>query len=181
MFGCRRGGNLALLKQLGSELAFAVHGLASATLEGVAVSSTRIRDTIRAGDLALAGRLLGRPYTLEGKVIAGDQIGRQIGFPTANLDTMNLVMPSNGVYAVLAQVNGQTHPAVLNIGTRPTLNSSVPRHRVEAHLLHFSEDIYGASMEILFKARLRAEQRFASFAELKAQIARDIAAAQAVF
>ena len=179
-FGYRRGGNLELLNQLGGELGFQTYGLPSVSVEGVTVSSTRIRDAIRAGHLVLAGELLGRPYSLEGKVVAGDRIGSQIGFPTANLDTTNLVLPPHGVYAVHAQVNHRSYPAVLNIGHRPTLNSPRPRLQVEAHLLDVALDLYGARLEVFFKAHLRPEQRFASLDELKAQIARDITAAKAV-
>ena len=179
-FGYRRGGNLELLNQLGGELGFQTYGLPAVSVAGVTVSSTRIRDAIRAGNLVLASQWLGRPYSLEGKVVTGDRIGGQIGFPTANLDTTHLVLPPHGVYAAHARVNGRAYPAVVNIGLRPTLNSPTPRLQVEAHLLDVTLDLYGARLEVVFKAHLRSEERFHSLDELKAQIARDIAAAKAV-
>jgi riboflavin kinase/FMN adenylyltransferase len=114
-------------------------------------------------------------------VIRGDQLGRQLGFPTANLDVANLVVPPNGVYAVHALVSGQQHRAVVNIGTRPTLQASEPRLQVEIHLLDYSGDLYEQEMEIAFVAKLREEQRFASREALRAQIQRDIAAAEELF
>ena len=101
VFGHRRGGNVALLKQLGGELQFQVHGMAAVALDGQAVSSTRIRELIRAGELDAASQMLGRPYAICGQVITGDRIGRQLGFPTANLDATGLVLPPNGVYAAV--------------------------------------------------------------------------------
>ncbi|HZQ46610.1 MAG TPA: bifunctional riboflavin kinase/FMN adenylyltransferase, partial [Verrucomicrobiae bacterium] len=115
-FGHKRGGNVALLKTLGAELRFTVHGMAAVSLDGKVVSSTRIRETIKAGDLDSASQMLGRPYSLAGQVVRGDQLGQQLGFPTANLDVTGLVLPPNGVYAVHAQVKGRTHRAVVNIG-----------------------------------------------------------------
>jgi riboflavin kinase/FMN adenylyltransferase len=171
---------LELLRELGRELGFTAHGLPAVELDGVTISSTRIRDAIRAGNLESASRLLGRPYSLEGAVVAGDQIGRQMGFPTANLDVPGLLLPPNGVYAVQARTGGRAYPAVLNIGLRPTLKSPTPQLRVEAHLIHTQLDLYGARLELVFKARLRSEMPFHSLAELQAQIARDIASAQAI-
>src|SRR3989449_8876254 len=141
-FGHRRSGNVELLKRLGKELHFMVHGLASVSLDGKVVSSTRIREAIRDGNLDAASQMLGRTYALAGRVIRGDQLGRQLGFPTANLDVVNLVVPPNGVYAVHALVSGQPHRAVVNIGTRPTLQASEPRLQVEIHLLDYSGDLY---------------------------------------
>ncbi len=179
-FGYRRGGNVGLLQQLGQELGFTAYGLPAVELDGVTISSTRIRDAIRAGQLELASRLLGRPYSLEGAVVAGDQIGRTIGFPTANLDVPGLLLPPHGVYAVEAITGGRAYPAVLNIGHRPTLKSPAPQLRVEAHLIQTQLDLYSTRLELVFKARLRSEMPFHSLDELKAQIARDIASAQAI-
>ena len=174
VFGHKRGGNVELLKKLGGELKFSMHGMAAVSLDGEAVSSTRIRDAIRAGELDLASQMLGRAYSIAAPVMKGDQLGRQIGFPTANLDATGLALPPNGVYAIHAIVRGKTHRAVLNIGTRPTLGDPNPPLRVEAHLLDFNGELYGEDLEIVFAEKLRDEKKFPSVDELKAQIARDI-------
>jgi riboflavin kinase/FMN adenylyltransferase len=174
VFGHKRGGNVELLKKLGSELKFSVHGMAAVSLDGKAVSSTRIRDAIRAGELDFASQMLGRAYSISAPVMEGDKLGRKIGFPTANLDATGLALPPNGVYAIHAIARGKTHRAVLNIGTRPTLGNPNPTLRVEAHLLDFEGELYGEELEIVFAEKLRDEQKFPSVDELKAQIARDI-------
>jgi riboflavin kinase/FMN adenylyltransferase len=181
LFGHKRAGNVELLKQLGAELKFAVHGLAAVALDGKAVSSTRIRETIRVGDLDGASQMLGRAYSLAGTVVRGDGLGHQLGFPTANLDTTGLALPPNGVYAVHAAVHGKQHRAVLNIGHRPTLQSAAPQPRVEAHLIDFTGELYGQELEVTFVEKLRPEKKFPSLADLRAQIARDILAAQMRF
>ena len=174
VFGHKRSGDVSLLRQLGTELDFAVHGIAAVSLDGQAVSSTRIREAIRAGDIDDASQMLGRAYSLCGRVVRGDRLGTKLGFPTANLDVSGLALPPNGVYAVQAVVQGKAHRAVLNIGHRPTVSQPTPGLRVEAHLLDFSGDLYGQEMEITFAAKLRDERTFASLDELKAQIIRDI-------
>ncbi len=118
---------MALLKTLGAELHFTVHGMAAVSLDGKTVSSTRIREAIRAGDLDAAGQMLGRAWSLAGTVIRGDQLGHELGFPTANLDVTGLVLPPNGVYLAHAQVAGEAHRAVVNIGTRPTVQNPAPQ------------------------------------------------------
>ena len=180
-FGHKRGGNLALLRRLGDELQFAVHGLPAVSLDGSPVSSTRIRDVVAAGDLATAARMLGRSYSLAGPVVEGDRLGRQLGFPTANIDAAGLVRPPIGVYAVRAWVAGVAIPAVLNIGFRPTLRHAQPQLRIEAHLLDFDQDLYGLELELTFISKLREEKQFGSLAALREQIASDIAAARTVF
>jgi riboflavin kinase/FMN adenylyltransferase len=175
VFGHQRSGNVALLKELGDELAFVVHGLAAVSLDGQIVSSTRIREAIRSGNLDAACQMLGRPYAISGRVIEGDRVGRQLGFPTANLDVTGLVLPPNGVYAGLARVGTNSRHVALNIGFRPTVISAAPQLRVEAHLLDFSGDLYGQELEIEVGDRLRDEKKFASAMELRAQIGRDIA------
>jgi riboflavin kinase/FMN adenylyltransferase len=174
VFGHKRGGNVQLLTKLGSELKFMVHGLAAVALDGKAVSSTRIRDAIRNGELDLAGQMLGRAYSITGRVVEGDKLGHQLGFPTANLDVTALALPPKGVYIARAIVRGSTHRAVLNIGTRPTLSDTNPPLRVEVHLLDFDENLYGEEMEIVFGEKFRDEKKFPSVEELKAQIARDV-------
>lgn len=176
VFGHRRSGNVALLNTLGRELHFQVHGLAAVSLDGQVVSSTRIREAIRSGNLDDATQMLGRPYALAGRVIRGDQIGRQLGFPTANLDATGLVLPPNGVYSAVTRLNQRAYRAALNIGLRPTLASAPPQLRVEAHLLDFHGDLYHTGLEVEIGSKLRDEKRFASSKELMAQIERDVAA-----
>jgi riboflavin kinase/FMN adenylyltransferase len=176
VFGHRRTGNVALLEKLGAELHFQVHGLAAVALDGLAVSSTRIRDLIRAGNLDGASQMLGRPYRIAGQVVAGDRMGRKLGFPTANLAAANLVLPPHGVYSAILHWQGRLYQAALNIGFRPTIASARPQLRVEAHLLDFDGDLYGQELELEVGAKLRDEIRFNSPAELRRQIALDVAA-----
>jgi riboflavin kinase / FMN adenylyltransferase len=181
VFGHQRSGNVPLLRQLGAELQFQVHGLAAIALDGQIVSSTRIREAIRAGNFDAASQMLGRAYTVAGKVIRGDQLGQTLGFPTANLDTPGLLLPPHGVYAAHARVGAVNHRAVLNIGIRPTVQSPAALPRLEAHLLDFTGNLYGQELEITFTAKLRDEIKFSSVEALRAQIQRDVAAARAAF
>jgi riboflavin kinase/FMN adenylyltransferase len=180
-FGHKRSGNVDLLKKLGGEFNFAVHGLAAVALDGKAVSSTRIRQAIAAGNLDAASQMLGREYSLVGKVVMGDQLGRQLGFPTANIEVAGLVVPPRGVYAAHARTPGGIYRAVINIGSRPTLQSPKPQLRVEAHLLEFAGNLYGEELELTFVEKLRDENKFASLDELKQQITLDIREAQRKF
>lgn len=173
-FGHRRSGNVALLKMLGTELQFAVHGLASVQLDGRKISSTSIRTTIREGFLDAAGQMLGRPYSLSGIIKPGDQLGRTLGAPTANLDVTGLVLPPSGVYAALVHRRNSTHMAALNIGHRPTLGQAAPELRVEVHLLDFNEDLYGEELEVIVLQKIREEQRFPSLDALRARIQDDL-------
>ncbi|MCX6890014.1 MAG: hypothetical protein NTX51_00585, partial [Verrucomicrobia bacterium] len=181
LFGHKRSGDVQLLKRLGAELGFVVHGLAAVSLDGKAVSSTRIREAIRSGDLDAASQMLGRAYSVCGTVVRGDGLGRKLGFPTANLDATGLALPPNGVYAVHAETGGRRYLSVLNIGHRPTLESPAPQLRVEAHLVDFAGDLYGSELEVSFCERLRPERKFESVGELREQIARDILDAQVRF
>lgn len=181
VFGHKRSGNVAMLKQLGGELGFQVHGVSAVALDGETVSSTRIRAAIRAGNFDAASQMLGRAYSISGKVIHGDQLGQKLGFPTANLDTTGLLLPTFGVFTAHATVQGKTHRAVLNIGRRPTLKCPTPEIRVEVHLLDFTGELYDQEMEVTLTARLRDEQKFSSLDELKSQIGRDIENARRAF
>jgi riboflavin kinase/FMN adenylyltransferase len=172
---------VALLRTLGAELKFTVHGLAAVSLDGTAVSSTRIREAIREGELDSASQMLGRAYSIAGRVVRGAQVGRQLGFPTANLDVSHLMLPPNGVYVVQATVRGETQRGVSNIGYRPTLQTPAPQVRMEVHLIDFSADLYGEELEVTFLEKLRAEQEFASKVALADQIARDITEARLRF
>ena len=180
VFGRKRSGDVELLKKLGAELNFYVHGLASVSLDGLVVSSTRIRETIRTGNLDAASQMLGRPYAICGLVVAGDRLGRQLGFPTANLDATGLVLPPHGVYAGRTKFKEIFYRVALNIGLRPTLATAKPELRVEAHLLNFTGDLYGAELEVEISDKLRDERKFGSPTELREQIAQDVAAVRRV-
>lgn len=181
VFGHKRGGNIALLKKLGAELKFQVHGLGAVSLDGQAVSSTRIREAIRAGRLDAASQMLGRPYAISGNVVVGDKMGRQLGFPTANLDVSGLVLPPNGVYAAVTRLEAKFYRVALNIGIRPTVVAGGTQLQVEAHLLDFDGDLYGRELEIEVGDKLRDEKKFGSPDELKRQIALDVAAVKKQF
>lgn len=174
-FGHRRSGNVALLHRLGEELGFQVDPVAGIELDGVRVSSTRIRELIQTGDLAGAARLLGRNPLLAGRVVPGDQLGRKIGFPTANLYVAGLVTPPFGVYAGRTQFQGRSWKVALNLGVRPTVAQAVPQLRVEAHLIDFDGELVGQELEIELLERLRPEMKFPDFAALSAQIGEDVA------
>jgi riboflavin kinase/FMN adenylyltransferase len=176
VFGHKRSGDVALLKKLGAELNFHVHGLAAVALDGRVVSSTRIREAVRVGKLDAASQMLGRPYAIAGRVMGGDKLGRQLGFPTANLATTSLVLPPNGVYAGLTVVKRKSYRVALNLGFRPTVVSGQPEPRVEAHLLDFTGGLYGEELEVEIGEKLRDERKFASPVDLREQIAKDIAA-----
>ncbi len=180
-FGHRRSGDVELLRRLGADLNFSVHGLAAVSLDGEPVSSTRIREAIRAGQFDAAGQMLGRAWSLAGPVVRGDQLGGKLGFPTANLDVHGRALPPNGVYAVHVRIDAQIHRGVLNIGLRPTVSSGAAELRVEAHLFDFTGDLYGRDLEITFLEKLREEQKFPSLEALKDQIARDVANARRRF
>jgi len=143
------------------------------------VSSTRIREAIRRGDLDAASQMLGRPYAIQGRIVSGDQRGRELGFPTANLEIGDHLAPPNGVYAAVTTVDNICWPVALNIGLRPTLALAKPVLRVEAHLLDFQGDLYGQELEVEFVRKLRDEKKFGSMAELTDQIQRDVAAVRA--
>jgi riboflavin kinase/FMN adenylyltransferase len=183
-FGAKRAGDLALLRALGGELGFHARVHEVATDERGPFSSTRAREAIATGDLDELRRVLGRPHALTGAVAHGDERGRTIGFPTANLEGVAELLPPNGVYAVrVDRVEGEGKPfrpladGVTNIGIRPTVGGE--GRTIETYLLDFSGDLYGSRLRLHLVARLRGEQKFASIDELKAQIARDVAEARA--
>jgi riboflavin kinase/FMN adenylyltransferase len=181
-FGTKRAGDLPLLRALGAELGFDVRVHAIASDEHGPFSSTRVRDAIAAGDLAEAERVLGRPHELSGPVVHGDERGRTINFPTANLEPVAEMLPPDGVYAVWVDEvdpeGGASRLAggVTNIGVRPTVGGG--RRTVETFVLGFSGDLYGVSLRLNLVARLRPERKFGSLDELKLQIVRDCAEAR---
>ncbi len=180
-FGKDRAGNLALLEELGRELGFDEVGVPAVEIEGKVVSSTLIRGAVEAGDLATAARFLGREFTLLGTVTKGAQLGRTLGFPTANLSAHNEQFPPNGVYAVAVARGAQALWGVANIGIRPTLEKASGERVIEVHLFDFAEEIYGEDLEITFRRHLRPERKFPSLDALREQIAADAREARAVF
>ncbi len=179
-FGRGRAGNLEMLRRMGDRLGFDEVGVPAVRVDGEIVSSTAIRAAVEAGDLARASLLLGRHYSILGAVVRGDQIGRSLGFRTANLSAHNEQFPPNGVYAVTALWRDRLLKGVVNLGVRPTISSATGERLLELHLLDFDQDIYGEDIEVTFLHRLRPEQKFASLEALKAQIARDVAEARRV-
>lgn len=171
-FGKDRAGDFTLLQAAGYRHGFEVVSLHSFLLDGERVSSTRVRAALAAGDLNEAEKLLGRVYRMSGRVAHGDQRGRSIGFPTANIHLHRQVIPLRGVFVVeLYGVAGEPLPGVANLGTRPTVDGQ--RTLLEVHLFDFDRDIYGAHVHVDFLHKLRDEQRFPDFAALKAQIEHD--------
>ena len=181
MFGHNRDGNFQLLQKLSQELNFLTYGLQPVKLNGQIVSSTRIRSALINGKIDDAKQMLGRKFSIEGPVVKGDGKGREIGFPTANIDTKNLILPPNGVYASYTKFNGKTHKALLNIGVRPTIIKPNPSIQVEAHILKFNENIYDQVIDIELIDKLRNEIKFESIEELKKQISCDIENAKSFF
>jgi riboflavin kinase/FMN adenylyltransferase len=171
-FGRGARGDAALLRDLGGRLGFSVDVIEPLSVDGVPVSSTAIRAALGRGELASAERMLGRPYTLPGKVVAGAGRGRTLGFPTANVAPDRPVLLAPGVYACGTEVGGQAHRAVVNVGVRPTFGEDALA--VEAYLLDFAGDLYGQTIRLTFMSRIREERRFPNVDALRAQIADDV-------
>jgi riboflavin kinase/FMN adenylyltransferase len=173
--GKDRQGNPETLKQLGEECGYSLQITEALRSEGDVISSSRIRFLLGAGQVDKAAMLLGRNYAVRGVVILGDQRGRTLGFPTANMEIWpEQAIPAAGVYVSQATVAGKTWGAVTNIGVRPTFEAEPVPPRVEAHLLDFDADIYGETIQLEFLSRIRGEQRFASVNALVEQIQKDV-------
>ncbi len=172
-FGRGRGGNIHSLMDLGQQHQFAVYGVPPVQVDGEVVSSTGIREAVADGDLVRAGRLLGRTYSLFGRVEAGRRLGRELGFATANLKPEAGLLPPFGVYAVRAGFDGVWHDGVANLGVRPTVEGALAAPLLETHLFDWQGELYGRKLEVRLEAFLRPEQRFQGLEELRAQIARD--------
>ena len=173
-FGKDRRGNLDLLKRLGARFDFNVVGIPPVMVHGAVVSSTAIRQAVEAGSLAKAAEMLGREYTILGTVTRGDQLGKKIGFPTANLSAHSEQFPPNGVYLAEAWFEGVLYHGVVNLGYRPTVTGSKSQRLLEIHLLDFERDIYGEDLEVRFVRYLRPEQKFDSVEALARQIDVDV-------
>ena len=180
-FGARRAGDVALLRSFGERYGFTVEQIRPVLLGDERVSSSRIRAALIAGDLALAGQLLGHPYAISGRVLHGAKLGRQLGFPTMNLRVAHRRPALHGIYAVRVHGIGPTLlPGVASVGLRPTIDDS-GRWLLEVHLFDFSDEVYGKLIRVQFVQKLRDEERFDSIQELTAAIRRDADRARAIF
>ena len=182
--GRNRSGDVTALRAIGQEMGFDVNVITPQLLDGSEVRSGRIRQHLLDGEVAQAAQKLGRPYQVTGEVVRGAQRGRTLGFPTANLAVNEgRLLPANGVYATWVSLANEgsgsaSHPAVTNIGVRPSFGSG--RRTVETHLIDYQGDLYGHQLKLQFVERLRPEQHFASINELRDQIAHDVAMARRI-
>ena len=178
-FGRGREGGIANLEELGKRCNFGVDVFGAYLLDGERVSSTLVREALAAGNLPRAAHLLGRPYGISGRVVRGQQLGRTLGFPTANMRLRRRVIPLHGVFAVRATGAGlQSAPAVANLGTRPMVNGIEPL--LEVYVFDYAGDLYGKHLQVDFIARLRDELRFPSMDDMVVQINRDAARAREI-
>ena len=179
-FGHNREGNIELLRQTSDRLGFRADEVPEVRLRGRRVSSSRIRELLQHGQVNLARGMLGRPYGVEGRVVRGAARGAGLGFPTANLQPQNRVIPRGGVYVTATLIDGQWRRSVTNIGSRPTFESAA-KSSVETFVMNWSGDLYGDVVRVRFLHRLRDEKKFDSVDELKSQIERDVSRAQDYF
>jgi riboflavin kinase/FMN adenylyltransferase len=178
-FARRREGNIDTLRRSGLEHGFAVEEVDPVLVDGERVSSSLVREALGRGDLVRAEALLGRPYRIAGRVRRGQQLGRKLGYPTANLALHRKVVPLWGIFAVRVSGAGLVdHPAVVSLGTRPTINGTDPL--LEVHVFDFDGDLYGRYLDVDFVQRLRDEKKFESLAALVEQMHRDAAQARRV-
>ena len=179
-FGRDRAGDVRLMEALAPKYGFAAKEIQSVTINGEMISSTAIRQHVLNGRLDRAAAMLGRPFSILGSVETGDHRGRELGFPTANLNPHDEVLPPDGVYAVRVNVGAELLGGVVNIGLRPTFPGATPGRTLEVHILDFTRDLHGQNIEVLFLSQIRDEQKFASVEALKTQIAADIQAARQI-
>jgi len=180
LFGHDRAGNFTLLRALGSRYGFNTEKIDPVRYKDFVVSSTRIRRLLGEGRVDEAGALLGHQYYVDGTVVEGDRRGRTIGFPTANLQTENELLPPHGVYATTSTIGGVVRPSVTNVGVRPTVDRS-GRTQVETHLFNFDQNLYGQRIRVGFVQRIRDERAFESVDALRAQIGADCDRARVLF
>jgi riboflavin kinase/FMN adenylyltransferase len=180
-YGSRRSGNIETLRQAALQRQASIQVVPPVTVDGVVVSSSKVREYLLEGRVGATFRLLGRYFDLDGAVVPGDGRGRTIGIPTANVDTANELKPAPGVYAVRARVKGGSPDwlaGAANIGVKPTFGGGAVT--VEVHLLGFEGNLYGQELRVQFIDRLRSERRFASVSELVGQVKRDLEATREV-
>ena len=174
-FGQGRKGDFNSLEYLSKALNFKVEQLSQLFVNSNVVSSTKIRQALGTGDIAKANNLLGYRYLLSGRVIEGKQLGRKLGFPTANIETFenHKLVPGDGVYAVFVQTGGKIYKGMLNVGIRPTVNYNADHKSIEVHIFDFDSDIYNTEITLFFVQKIRDEQKFAGIVELKEQLIKD--------
>ena len=180
LFGHDRSGNFSMLRDLGGRYGFKAEKIDPVRYKDFVVSSTRVRRLVSEGRMDEAGALLGHEYVLDGTVMRGDQRGRTLGFPTANLCTDNELLPPHGVYATTARVGEAVYASITNIGTRPTVDQS-GRTVIETHIFDLDKDLYGSTIRVGFVQRLRDERAFESLDLLRAQIDSDCRRARVLF
>jgi riboflavin kinase/FMN adenylyltransferase len=180
LFGRDRTGNFSLLRALGGHYGFRVEKIDPVRYKDFVVSSTRVRRLVSEGRVDEAGALLGRHMFIDGTVVRGAGRGRELGIPTANLETDNELLPPHGVYATAVTIEGVVYPGVTNIGVRPTF-SDATRTTIEVHVLEFDRDLYGKRVRLGFVQRLRDERQFPDVDALKAQIEADVRRARRLF
>ncbi len=178
-FGHRRGGDFALLQRKGAEYGFRVHRSLVCELEGGRVSSSAVRRALAMGDFVLAERLLGRPYSVRGVVARGKQLGGKLGFPTCNIELRRRRIPLHGIYACHVETGGAIHPAAVSIGYRPTVVEA-GKPLLEAHLLDFDGVLYGETIEVVFRGKVRGEEKFDSLEELRRQMIGDVESVRSI-
>jgi riboflavin kinase/FMN adenylyltransferase len=173
-FGRNREGNIALLREIGPIYNFEVEEIPAHSYDEVNVSSTKTRKAIEAGDIKTVNHYLGRPFRFKGTIVKGNQIGREIGFPTANLAEIDPVqiIPNSGVFAVKCKISGIVYDGMMNIGTRPTIESENEK-RIEINIFNFNQDVYGEQMEVYLLDKVRDEQQFKDIEALKEQLKKD--------
>jgi riboflavin kinase/FMN adenylyltransferase len=179
-FGRGARGDVRLLKELGRIYGFAVKGVARVHKEGSTVSSSFIRELLSQGQTEKANRFLGRPYFIEAKVVKGRQVGRRIGFPTANLGGVTRLPPKDGVYACLVKAGGKLYRGGMNLGRRPTFQDDDHHRKAEVHLLHYHGRLYGKTLRVYLMKYLRPEKKFSSPESLQLQIAKDLKVIQSL-
>lgn len=174
-FGQGRQGDFSSLELLSREMNFKVEQLSELLVDSKVVSSTKIRLALEAGDISKANHFLGYRYSLSGKVIEGKQLGRKLGFPTANIETSDShkLVPGDGVYAVFVQTRGELFKGMLNVGFRPTVNYNADHKSIEVHIFDFESDIYNSDITLYFVMKIRDEQKFGGIVELQEQLVKD--------
>jgi riboflavin kinase/FMN adenylyltransferase len=180
LFGHDRSGNFSTLRSLGQRYGFRADKIDPVRYKEFVVSSTRVRRLVAEGRMDEAGALLGHQFYVDGRVVAGKRRGRELGFPTANLETDNELLPPNGVYATMTTIDGIVHPSITNVGLRPTFGDTA-KTMIEAYVLGFHGDLYGRQVRLGFVQRLRDERKFEDVDALRAQIEADVRRAERLF
>lgn len=179
-FGCDRSGDFNMLSEMGAACDFTVQDTETLEVEGERVSSTLLRQLLQQADFDRASQLLGRPFSIKGRVIYGQQLGRELGFPTANVQLNRYSAPLSGVYAVLVDIDGRTYKGAANVGVRPTVGDLI-KPVLEVHLLDFTGDLYGKRIDVEFVTKIRDEEKFTTLDKLVEGIQRDVKQIRAWF